>query len=41
MEQYEELKMRVVELACRDIITDSKPTETEELNNSGDLPTTK
>ena len=33
MEQYEELKMQVVELACRDIITDSQ-TETEPISGT-------
>ena len=34
MEKYEELKMQVVELACRDVITGSKDSETETLNGT-------
>ena len=34
MERYEELKMQVVELDWRDIITDSQ-TETEPISGSG------
>ena len=34
MEKYEELKMQVVELACRDIITGSKDSETEPISGT-------